>query len=328
MTHPSRLLAFGLMRILDGFFILQEYLIKGACMGKYNKPPLTLSAQVDLLVSRGLSIQDREDAEKFLSQVSYYRFSAYCVPFEVFRHKFKPNVTFEQIQQLYEFDRRLRFLIDEALEIIEIALRTAAVYHLSQKYGPFMHEDATKFYKGFNHSEWIAKVREDIERSKETFITHYKNKYEGFPSIPLWMAVEIMSFSALSKLIHNLLREDQKTISRIFGLHHTVLSSWLHTFAYIRNICAHHGRLWNRELAIAMIIPKDRSWQGVDAKRAMSVIFAINQFLSKLPYGDHIKDLWRQEIEELFHTKIEGIDICAAMGIETDLNTHPLWQIG
>lgn len=296
-------------------------------MEEYNKPPINFSAQVDLLISRGLSVPDRENAESFLKQVSYYRFSAYCIPFEITRHKFKPDVKFEEIQELYEFDRKLRFLIDEALEIIEITLRTIVAYHLSNKYGSFVHEDPTKFYKKFDHNLWITKLHEDTERSSETFVTHYKRKYEGFPKIPLWMAVEIMSFSSLSKLIHNLLREDQKEISKIFNLHHKVLSSWLHTFTYIRNICAHHARLWNRELAIAMIIPKDNHWRGINPKRIMSVLFAINQFLSKLPHEEHIRDLWRKGIEGLFVKGINGIELYKSMGMDGDFKNHPLWKI-
>lgn len=149
-------------------------------MAKYNKPPLSSTQQVKLLAKRGLAIPDQSKAERFLSQVNYYRLSAYCIPFEVTRHVFKKGVSFEQIQQLYEFDRRLRFLIDEALEVIEISFRTSLAYYLSHKYGAFVHEDASKFYSGFDHVTWITKVHEETQRSKETFIAHYKNKYTDF----------------------------------------------------------------------------------------------------------------------------------------------------
>src|SRR3989338_4540236 len=104
-------------------------------MDKYAKPPLSFSRQIGLLKSRGLVVKSPPTAEAFLSQVNYYRFSAYCLPFESARHQFKTGVTFEEIRELYEFDRHLRFLIDEALEIIEIAMRSAVAYHLSHKYG-------------------------------------------------------------------------------------------------------------------------------------------------------------------------------------------------
>ncbi len=295
-------------------------------MRKYNKPPLTYQEQIDLLARRGLIIKDRDKAEQFLAAVNYYRFSAYCIPFEESRHKFRPNVYFEQVQKLYEFDRQLRFLIDEALEIIEIAVRSRIAYYLSHQYGAFVHEDASKFFQRFNHTEWITKVHEEAERSQETFITHYKNTYEDFPKIPLWIAVEIMSFGSLSKLFHNLMRRDQITVAKHFGFHSNILASWLHTFVYIRNICAHHSRLWNRELAIAMKIPKDERWKNVNSKRVASVIFAINMFLSVLQYGDHIKELWRKEMEDLFSQDIPIDNFYVRMGVNVNLINHPLWR--
>jgi abortive infection bacteriophage resistance protein len=305
------------MRILGGFFIV---------MDKYTKPPLFLSQQVDLLKSRGLVVKSQSKAEVFLGQVNYYRFSAYCLPFEISRHELKKGVTFEEVRELYEFDRRLRFLIDEALELIEIAIRSAVAYHLSHKYGPFVHEDSSKFYTGFNHAIWISKVHDETERSTETFITHYRNKYDGFPAIPIWMVVETMSFGGLSKLIHNLLRADQIEISKKFRLHSAVLTSWLHTFTYIRNICAHHSRLWNRELAITMILPRAKFWDEVHPKRVISVVLAINYLISQLSPGDHIRDLWRKEIEELFNSKINVSNFLEAMGIKSDLKSHALWK--
>ena len=304
------------MRILGGFF-----------MDKYAKPPLSLPQQIDLLTSRGLAVKSQPKADAFLSQVNYYRFSAYCLPFESARHQFKKGVTFEEIRELYEFDRRLRFLIDEALEIIEIAMRSVVAYQLSHKYGPFVHEDSSKFYARFDHAVWIAKVHEETERSTETFITHYRNKYEGFPAMPIWMVVETMSFGGLSKLINNLLRVDQIEIAKKFGLHSTVLTSWLHTFTYVRNICAHHSRLWNRELAIAIVVPRAKYWDEVDSKRVISVVLAVNFLILQLSPGDHIKDLWRKEMEELFSVKMNMPNFLEAMGTRSDLKSHPLWKI-
>ncbi|MBI4801054.1 MAG: Abi family protein [Elusimicrobia bacterium] len=74
-------------------------------MQPYNKPPLTYSQQVALLKSRGLVIADSAAAEAYLSRINYYRFSAYCLPFEAVRHQFKPAATFDDLKALYEFDR-------------------------------------------------------------------------------------------------------------------------------------------------------------------------------------------------------------------------------
>ena len=297
-------------------------------MEKYNKPPLSYDKQLDLLASRGLIFADRSKAEKFLSQVNYYRFSAYCLPFELRRHQFHAGITFERIQQLYEFDRRLRFLIDEALEVIEISVRSTISYYLACKYGAFVHEDVKIFFDKSKHAEWIAKIHDETTRSKETFIEHYATKYDGFPQLPLWMAVEVMSFGALSQLYHNLLRDDQISLAKVAGYHSTVVSSWLHTFTYIRNMCAHHSRIWNRELSIAMVVPKQGSWQDINTKRVGSVVFAINNFLSKLPIEQRIRNEWHAEMNTLLNQPVNIPKFYEVMGFRDKWKESPLWKDG
>jgi abortive infection bacteriophage resistance protein len=296
-------------------------------MEKFTKPSLTYSQQVDLLKSRGLIVKDHSAAERCLKQVSYYRFSAYCLPFEVSRHKFKSNVTFEQIAKLYEFDRRLRFLIDEALEIIEITVRAITSHEMAQKYGPFFHEEAANFYVTFGHEAWVAKVHEEAIRSREVFIAHYKSKYDGFPKLPIWVAVEIMSFGSISLLIDNLKREDQEILAKQLGLHTTLLMSWLHTFAYVRNICAHHARLWDRRLSIPMKAPKDTRWENVNTTRVGAILLAVNQFLYKLPIENTIIEDWRRDVGDLFQNKMEVEDFWGLMGLPGELQKHPLWMV-
>ena len=295
-------------------------------MEKYNKPPLSCGKQIELLIGRGLLVSDREKAEKFLNQVNYYRLSAYCLPFEIKRHQFHSDVTFERIQELYEFDRRLRFLIDEALEIVEISIRTAVSYYLANKYGPFAHEEDKIFFDKKRHSEWLVKTHEETDRSKETFIEHYKNKYEGFPQIPIWMAVEVMSFGALSQLYHNLLRPDQIAIAKRIGYHSSVLYSWLHTFTYIRNICAHHSRIWNRQLSIAMVVPKKDYWYNMNTKRIGSVIFAINNLMSKLLIEKEIRMDWQDKIKDLLDNPVDISKFYEVMGLSENWEDSLLWK--
>lgn len=295
-------------------------------MEKYNKPPLSCGKQIELLIGRGLLVSDREKAEKFLNQVNYYRLSAYCLPFEIKRHQFHPGVTFERIRELYEFDRRLRFLIDEALEVVEISIRTAVSYYLANKYGPFAHEEDKIFFDKNRHSEWLLKIHEETNRSKETFVEHYKNKYEGFPQIPIWMAVEVMSFGALSQLYHNLLRPDQIAIAKRIGYHSSVLYSWLHTFTYIRNICAHHSRIWNRQLSIAMVVPKKDYWYNMNTKRIGSVIFAINNLMSKLLIEKEIRMDWQDKIKDLLDNPVDISKFYEVMGLSENWEDSLLWK--
>lgn len=297
-------------------------------MEQYNKPPITYTQQVELLESRGLIVVDKIEAERFLSQVNYYRFSAYCLSFEKSRHIFKPGVSFGDIRSLYEFDRCLRFLIDEALEVVEIYLRSLVLHQLSHAYGAFAHEESKTFKPTFDHATWIVKIHDEAQRSREKFIIHYKNKYIGFPSLPIWMAVEVMSFGAVSQLYRNMQPKDQIALASIFGLHSSVFPSWLHTFTYIRNICAHHSRLWSKELAIAMVLPKKPEWNGVNTRRIASVIFALEYMLSKLPEGKDIAFAWHQEICAPLQKPVKTESFYESMGLTEYFIQHPLLILG
>lgn len=108
------------------------------CSMKYAKPALSIADQIKLVESRGLTIADRAKAERFLSNVSYYRLSGYMYPFkDLATDKFTGNITFDEIADLYLFDRDLRLLIFDAIETVEIAFRTQLIYQPSLAGGAF-----------------------------------------------------------------------------------------------------------------------------------------------------------------------------------------------
>jgi len=233
-------------------------------MEAYTKTPLIYADQAALLEERGLKISSKGDAILFLQHVNYYRFSAYCIPFQSSRDVFLPGSSFEKIVELYRLDEALRNAMLAALSPIEVFLRTRIVYELSHGWGPFAHYDTRIFRSHSNHDEWIISLEEEVSRAKETFIEHYRTKYTGFPKLPIWMAVEIMSMGSLSHLYQGLLPDPQRRICSVLGIHHEVLKNWMHVITYLRNVCAHHGRLWNRELAIKPQIPsKDTKWAAL-----------------------------------------------------------------
>lgn len=297
-------------------------------MKAFTKPPLSYPDQVALLVSRGLNVYDQTKAASFLRCTNYYRLSAYCVPFEIKRHQFKENVDFESLCGLYEFDRRLRSIIDEAIEMIEISMRASIAYYIAHNHGAFAHEQDTIFFdrcKG-RHPEWLEQVHKETERSKETFIQHYRNTYADFPALPIWMAVEVMSFGALSQLFHNLRRGDQIGIAKGMGFHHRILASWLHTFTYVRNLCAHHSRLWNRELAIAMVLPRRSEWQGLNAKRIGAVIYAIHFFLKQINVDAASILEWKTSVVNLMKSAPKLDQFLHQVGLAENWETSSLWK--
>jgi len=176
----------------------------------------------------------------------------------------------------------LRDLLWDAIESIEISIRTQLTYHLAHKYGAFGYTDPGNFNSNFNHSEWLERLKENIERSREVFIKHYLAKYNEENNLPLWMATEVISFGQLSTLFSGLRKEDKQAISHEkYKLDQFVLSSWCHTLVYIRNLCAHHSRIWNRILAIKPAIPrKDKEWENINNKKIFSVLLITKKLMS------------------------------------------------
>lgn len=254
---------------------------------KYNKPPLSYADQVKTLQSRGLIVDDAIKAEQFLAKVNYYRLSAYCLPFESARHKFKGNTIFTDVESLYKFDRQLRQLIDNALEIIEIYLRAKITYVLTTSHGPFVHEDSKNFFNLDFHSQWLDRVHEETIRSKETFVIHYRNKYKAL------------------------------------GFHHSLLVSWIHSMNFVRNVCAHHARLWNREIAISMKLPKSKDWKGVTPKRIGSILYIVNSLLKTILSAKSFRQSWQRDIEALLNASTHSLFILRGMAFSTD---HILWR--
>lgn len=235
-------------------------------METYTKPALTYDKQIELLESRGLQITDKARAKRHLSNVSYYRLSAYMLPFKemdengVVKDKFLPNTTWDNVYDLYKFDRKLRLLVFDAIERIEIALRTQIIYQLSHKYGPHWQDNASVFNATPNpitgrtvYDDIQKHINEQLTANKKVqFIEHYVNTYDTPPNPPSWMSVELLYLSELSKICRGLNdKQDAKDIAAYFGIHNEdIFCSWIHSMNYIRNICAHHGRLWNITLAV------------------------------------------------------------------------------
>lgn len=302
---------------------------------KYVKPHKTFPDQVRLLVSRGLTIPDEASAETLLTHVNYYRLSAYS---RVFYQRtggelFVPGTTFNQIRGLYEFDRSLRGLISAALEPIEVSIRTAMAYQLGQKYGAFGHVDRKNFRDNgkLRHSEWLDQMVKETARSNEVFIRHFEKTYREFPMIPVWGTVEIMSFGMLSKMFQMLPVADKQVLAAPLGIHHDVLGSWLHTIVYVRNMCAHHARLWDRDFRVQSAIPKNNpDWKvrpRPKPSRLGAFLFVLNGLSSKSAFPHFDLVAWRTDVETLIGKSDYGVPgFLDRMGLSADWMKHPLWK--
>lgn len=294
----------------------------------YSKPSLSFQQQIQQLSARGLVIQNPQRAAHLLQSISYYRLSGYWHPFlaDKEKHLFKPGALFESSFKLYCFDRELRALIISELEKIEIAVRASIIHVLSEQVGPFgyldpaIYKNPQKFY-GHLH----PKLNEEFSRSDEEFIRAFRAKYTD-PLPPAWMAMEIVSFGTLSKLFSALKAGKQKReIANHFGLAESVFENWLHCMVYLRNICAHHSRLWNRTLSIQPQLPLSPKRiyiqnRNVRSDRTYFVLVMIRYLLQTVnPKSGFVKKI------KLLLARYDNIDT-KAMGFPSNWGKDPFWQ--
>jgi abortive infection bacteriophage resistance protein len=299
----------------------------------YTKIATTIDEQVNQLMSRGLSINDIQEAKHLLSNIGYYRLAGYwwSMQSDKVAHTFKPNSRFEDAVSLYHFDRDLRLLLFDVIERIEISLRTKLIYHLSHEYDPWWFQNTAIFSDTRELIKTLASIEEEVDRSKDAFIKEHKIKYKDdgrFP--PAWKTLELTSFGSLSKLYGNL----KHTVHAKDGIaqefqtaNHTYLPSWLQSIAQIRNYCAHHSRLWNRNLpgrpklmpkppqAWIANVPKEHEYQNLYIhlccmKYLLNVVNPVNQFTLRL--------------QNLFN-KYPSVDP-NALGMKPDWEKEPLWH--
>jgi abortive infection bacteriophage resistance protein len=228
----------------------------------FDKKVTTYAEQKELLKNRGLIILDEDRVTRYLKQISYYRLSAYFIPYQREKDAFNSNVDFDQILQTYLFDRKLRLLVFDCIERVEVAIRSQIIYIMANNHRDSHWQDNPNLFvapyttkKGetidpFKEFQSII-IKSCGSKNAEVFVKHYKSKYDRPSNPPSWMCVELLTIGELSRLYLGLKNtKDKQQIASFFGVHYKVFTSWLHTITYVRNICAHHARLWNRDFAI------------------------------------------------------------------------------
>ncbi|HEY1742511.1 MAG TPA: Abi family protein [Granulicella sp.] len=250
---------------------------------RYTKPALSYPDQLALLITRKLDCGDQARALEWLQRIGYYRLSAYFIPFrDPATDDFRVDVTLDNVVDLYKFDGGLRLLTMQALDRIEVAVRAVITYELAHTLGPFGYADPTNFNPAFDHAGFMRLVTREEKRSSETFISHYRTKYTSENHLPVWMATELISFGTLSQMYANLRKSLRKQIAKRFDLQAPIFLSWLHALTAIRNVCAHHSRLWNKELSVKPELPNDWKAQGIDNRRFYIIALIIQTLLLKI----------------------------------------------
>lgn len=224
----------------------------------YKGEALDLNGLFTMLESQGLAIEDKQRALQILSNVSYSRLKSYLVPLMESRtpHRFIPGSSIEQAYALYGFDRRLRELIFHEMEKVEISIRTRMSLATSGEEVGYWFLNPEHFRNRSEHNYILRKIKNDVDHSDEDSIKSFKAKFSNeFP--PSWITLEATSMGTLSYIYDNMASGPLKTaISSYYGLPENEFGAWLRHIVYVRNICAHHARLWNKNIKIPAPAPQ------------------------------------------------------------------------
>lgn len=311
----------------------------------YAKPPLTTEKLIEHLQSRELKFTNVADALRHLANIDYYRMRAYMQPFRETEQDenrvthFKEGSTWEKIYALYIFDRKLRLLTFDAIGMLEIAVRAQIVHQLCLKYGSHWQDQRDIFKIQNKKTDITFDIYEEIQRhiknklnnnQTEMFLQHYKDKYDSPQNPPCWIDVETMYFSHLSHICKNLKnRADLAGISYYFDLPPYEFCSWLHAMSFVRNICAHHARLWDRKMNITpakLEFSKNLKWlaknDSLDPKKFYYSACILNYFLQTI------------DPESLFKTKLinlideyKDVVSLSSMGFPQNWKDESMWKI-
>ncbi|WP_285352513.1 Abi family protein [Pseudomonas sp. ME-P-057] len=328
-------------------------------MKLFSKPAIDIPEQLALLKQRGLAIQDEGRAHCFLEAVSFFRLTPYMRPFQLSEdaeHGFRPGTRLHALTRLYDFDRRLRLLVIDAIERIEVAARAAISNHMAPQYGAHWYVEPRFFQRDYRHQALLDSIRSKQDkarhdhlrecrridtsqapdarkghlkslRAKESYARHYALTYDTPELMPAWAAMEEITLGELSHLFKGLARDaDKKGIARRLSLPGPLLQSWLHSLTTIRNICAHHARLWNRELGIRPELPKTVNfpWPAHLQKPGQHArMFTVLSILNLLMRQVSPHTSWDRRLHELLGEFTE-INL-AAMGFPSDWQNDPFW---
>lgn len=299
---------------------------------RYTKNSIDVTQQIIQLKQRGLIFSNEFEAAQILQNISYYRLAGYWWPMQSdkINHLFKPNSTFDNVIAIYKFDRELRVLIFDVIERIEIGFRTRLIYYLSQEKSPWWFEDMTNFKNAVEHTTTLLAIDNELKKSKEVFIIEHKKKYHtDTRRPPAWKTLEIASLGNISKLYGNLkptIKSKDIIASELGIVNHSYLPSWLQSISQIRNICAHHSRLWNKNLpGSPKLLPKPpRPWllnvpQPSDFHKLYIHLCCMRYLLNII----NPKNNFTQRLNELLK-RYPNIDP-KALGLLEDWQNEPLW---
>ena len=273
-------------------------------MAQDVKPFKTIEEQIAILEDRGLIIEDEEAAKKSLSNLNYYRLSAYTLTLSKDDH-FYDNVHFSDVMQIYDFDMELRAALMYLLESIEVSMRTYICYFHAKSFVAieYYEEDTFDDVDRFHKFEADYKAAIDEYGNKEVFVKHHNDIYDG--KFPIWVLVELLTLGSLSRLFKNLTTEvrDEICKSNYGKINDEYIGNWLQGCTILRNICAHRGRLFNRQIPFSLrLSKKDKQIfknDGISINKATKQLFAYLIVMKKMIPDERVWNTFTSRLIDL-----------------------------
>lgn len=339
-------------------------------MKEYPKPYLDIDQQLALLKIRGMIIPDEPKAKRYLRHIGYYRLSAYWYVTRAIGvdgkklDDFVPGTTFDDCLRLYIFDRKLRILCMDALGRIENTLKTSIALRLGER-DKYAHLKPEFFASSFTNSKpkykvlrgkkieplvpaflrgeatydrWVRNHKKSLKRAQaEVFVKHVRNQYDDC-ELPIWMVANLWDMDAARSLMTGMQTGDKLYIAKSLGLHNNngdIIVSWFKTLCLVRNICAHHGRLWNRGLSKSPALGKVGDYPAIDLVRntngSREKIFSALTLIQILLNHISPNSNWKNRVYNLLTVDTpnltQGLNIETEMGFPENWRQHQFWNL-
>ncbi|WP_439581295.1 Abi family protein [Dyadobacter bucti] len=297
----------------------------------YSKHPFRVDQHLQLLIQRGLHVPDHERAKKYLSNIGYYRLTGYMhhLQYNDGSHSFRENVKFDDVVAHYHFDKELRILLSDYLARIEVALRARLIDKFSIAHGFYWYQKEDLYVDKNVFRVVNEEIQKRFNQTQEQFVRSFKLKYINEKLPPCNMGLELLSFGKLSKLYEGLKNDEEKqNIAEEFKLVSKILSSWLRHLTNVRNVCAHHSRLWNRRFtADQPQIPSRKAFKFPDnvPNNFNSTLYGVISIMNRLLEAINPGNAFIKKMLELIE-KFPGINL-HFMGFPDNWREAPAWKL-
>ena len=252
---------------------------------KEHQPSMTIEEQIENLKNKGLIIKDEDFAKSILEDISYFRLiKGFSIGLKIRNGKYNENICFETLLDLYKFNTEFLGLLFAKIQTIEITFRTRVVNYFCNRYGVFGYLDSNNYGNKLQFDDFKEDIDKTIRKNDRTpFIINFLNNY-AIKQIPFYALAEISSFGMISKFYKNMLPEDKKRIANSYHISYKYFQSWIETLSYVRNICAHYGRLYNFKLIIKPKLYINGDFPDINNERIFGTLICIKRILKDDEY--------------------------------------------